>query len=117
MENLNPKYQQFMRSQKLTIKTMIQQRINLKPLRINHVRVEVERGPRGGKGINTPNRNQGTGHSSSRSSGEDNTYMDETNTFPQARKEIERIGMEHARRYEEEQGHTVGRCLCREPWL
>ena len=33
--------------------------------------------------------------------------MDEIDTSPHAKKEIERIGMEYARRYEEEQGHTV----------
>ena len=64
--------------------------------------------PRGRKGINTPSGNRGTSHSSGRSDGtEDNTHMEETGTSPQARKEIERIGMEHARRYEEEQGYTV----------
>ena len=64
--------------------------------------------PRGGKAINMPNRNQDTGHSSNRSSDmEDDAHMEETNTSPHDRKEIERIGMEHARRYEEEQGHTV----------
>ena len=64
--------------------------------------------PRGDKAINMPNRNQNTGHSSRRSGGtEDDTYVDETDTFPHDRKEIERIGMEHARRYEQEQGHTV----------
>ena len=64
--------------------------------------------PRGGKAINMPNRNQDTGHSSNRSSDmEDDAHMEETDTSPHDRKEIERIGMEHARRYEEEQGHTV----------
>ena len=63
---------------------------------------------RGGKGINTPSGNLGTGHSSGRNDGTgDNTHMEETNTSPQARKEIELIGMKHARRYEEERGHTV----------
>ncbi len=60
------------------------------------------------KGINTPNRNRRTGHSSAHSGGtEDDTHVDETGTSPHAKKEIERIGMEHARRYEEEQGCTV----------
>ena len=64
--------------------------------------------PRGGKAINTPNRSRDTGHSSGLSGGrEDDTHMDETDTSPHDRKEIERIGMEHARRYEEERGHTV----------
>ncbi|MDE0324990.1 MAG: DUF3883 domain-containing protein [Candidatus Poribacteria bacterium] len=63
---------------------------------------------REGKGINTPNRNRGTDHSSNRSRDmEDDAHMEETDASPQARKEIERIGMEHALRYEEEQGHTV----------
>ena len=63
---------------------------------------------REGKRINTPSRNRGTGHSSGSSDGtEDNTHMEETGTSSQARKEIERIGMEHARHYEEEQGYTV----------
>ena len=63
---------------------------------------------RGGKGINTPSGNQGTGPSSNRSSDmEDDTHMEEIDTSPHDRKEIERIGMEHARRYEEEQGYTV----------
>ena len=38
---------------------------------------------------------------------EDDTYVEATDTSPHAKKEIERIGMEHARRYEEEQGRTV----------
>lgn len=64
--------------------------------------------PRGGKGINTPSGNRGTGHSSGRSDGtEDNTHMEETGTSAQARKEIERIGMEHARCHEEEEDCTV----------
>ena len=61
--------------------------------------------PRGGKAINMPNRNQDTGHNSNGSSDmEDDAHMEETNTSLHDRKEIERIGMEHARRYEEEQG-------------
>ena len=64
--------------------------------------------PSEGKAINTPNRNQGTDHSRGRGSGrKDNTHMDETDTSPHARKKIENIGMEHARRHEEEQGCTV----------
>ena len=63
---------------------------------------------REGKGINMPDRNRGTGHSRDLSGGrEDDTHMDETDTSPHARKEIELIGMEHARRYEEERGCTV----------
>ena len=64
--------------------------------------------PRRSKGVNTPSGNRGVGHSSSRSGdtgGE--THIDATDTSPQDRREIERIGMEHARRYEEGQGCTV----------
>ena len=64
--------------------------------------------PRRSKGINTPSGNRGAGHSSSRSGdtgGE--THIDATDTSPQDRREIERIGMEHARHYEEGKGHTV----------
>ena len=64
--------------------------------------------PRRGKAINTPSGNQGTGHNSSRSGGrEDDTHIDGTDTSPHDRKEIERIGMEHARGHEEEEGCTV----------
>ncbi|MYH83915.1 DUF3883 domain-containing protein [Candidatus Poribacteria bacterium] len=63
---------------------------------------------RGGKGINTPNRNRDTSHSSGRSGGtEDDTHMVETSTSPHDRKEIEHIGMKHAREYEEERERTV----------
>ena len=64
--------------------------------------------PRRSKGVNTPSGNRGVGHSSSRSGdtgGE--THIDATDTSPQDRREIERIGMEHARHYEEGKGHTV----------
>ena len=48
------------------------------------------------------------GHSSRHSSGkEDDTHMEATDTSPHARKKIERIGMEHARHYEEERGCIV----------
>lgn len=61
-----------------------------------------------GKAINTPNGDQSTGHSSRHSSGkEDDIHMEATDTSPHARKEIERIGMEHARHYEEERGCIV----------
>ena len=63
--------------------------------------------PRRSKGINTPSGNRGAGHSSSRSGdtgGE--THMEATDTSPHARKEIENIGMEHARRHEKKQGRT-----------
>lgn len=64
--------------------------------------------PRGRNRSGKSNGNRGAGHSSGRSGGtEDNTHMGETNTSPHARKEIERIGMEHARHYEEKQGCTV----------
>ena len=62
---------------------------------------------RGGKRINTPSRNRGTGHSSGRSDGtEDNTHMKETGASPQARKEIEHAGMKHAQHYEKKEGRT-----------
>ena len=35
------------------------------------------------------------------------THINATDTSPQDRREIERIGMEHARHYEEGKGHTV----------
>ena len=64
--------------------------------------------PRVGNRGSTSNGSRGTGHSGDRSdSTEDDTHMEETGTSSHARKEIERIGMEHARRYEEEQGCTV----------
>ena len=62
---------------------------------------------RGGKAINTPSGNRDLGYSSSRSG--DNggeTHMEATDTSPHARKEIENIGMEHARRHEKKQGRT-----------
>ena len=62
----------------------------------------------GGKSINTSGGNQGTGHSSGCNSGpEDDTHMEETSTSPHDRKEIEHIGMKHAREYEEERERTV----------
>ena len=63
--------------------------------------------PRGGKAINTPNENQGTGHSNGRSGDrEDDTHMAETSTSSHARREIEHIGMKHAYHYEKKQGRT-----------
>ena len=63
--------------------------------------------PRGGKAINTPNGNQGTGHSNGRSGDrEDDTHMAETGTSSHARREIEHIGMKHAYHYEKKQGRT-----------
>ena len=64
--------------------------------------------PRSGKAINTSGENRGTGYSSSRSgdTGRE-THIEATDTSPHARKEIENIGMEHARRHEEEEGCTV----------
>ncbi len=62
---------------------------------------------RGGKGINTPSGNRGADRSSGLSSGrKDDTHMDETNTSPQARKEVEDAGMRYAHRYEKKEGRT-----------
>ena len=60
----------------------------------------------------TSDTSQSSGSQESISSDQsDNTeselHPEETNASPHARKEIERIGMKHARRYEEEQGCTV----------
>ena len=64
--------------------------------------------PRSGKAINTPSGNRGAGYSSSRSGDTGGgTHIEATDTSPHARKEIENIGMEHARRHEEERGRTV----------
>ena len=61
--------------------------------------------PSEGKAINTPNRNRGTDHSSGRSSGrKDDTHVDETDTSPHVRKEVEHAGMKHAHRYEKKEG-------------
>lgn len=63
--------------------------------------------PSEGKAINTPNRNRGTDHSSGRNSGrKDDTRMDETDTSPQVRKEVEDAGMKHAHCYEKKEGRT-----------
>ena len=64
--------------------------------------------PSNAKAINTPNRNQSTDHSSGRSSRrKDDTHIDETDTSPHVRREVEHAGMKHARRHEEEEGCTV----------
>ncbi len=63
--------------------------------------------PSEGKAINTPNRNRGTDHSSRHSSGrKDDTHMDETDTSPHARKEVEDAGMKYAHCYEKKKKRT-----------
>ena len=62
---------------------------------------------RGGKAINTPNGNQGMGHSSRHSSGkEDNTHMGATDTSSHDRKEVEHAGMKRACRHEKKEGRN-----------